>query len=64
MSSKRFERLKTIEITIQYLNHPVTLVQGHVDPKYKDIVLNGYGIKKRHAKALRDWLTKAMRHSE
>lgn len=64
MSSKRLERFRSIDITVEHLSHPVTLVQAHVDPKHQDIVLNGYGIKKKHAKALRDWLTQAMRHSK
>lgn len=52
------------ELTVSHLSHPVTLVQGFVDPKWGDIIINGYGVKKKQAKAFRDWLTQAIRHSK
>lgn len=50
-------------LSIRYLKDPDTypLVQAAVDPKHKDIVLNGYGVTKKQAKKLRDWLTKAIK---
>ncbi len=56
--------LRNFELTIIDQKYPVTLVQGHQDPKHKDIVINGYGVKKKHLKALRDWCTQALRHSK
>lgn len=57
-------QLKNFYLTVSHLSHPVTLVEGHIDPKHKDIVINGYGVKKKQIKALRDWLTQAMRYSK
>ena len=51
-----------IDIKAAHTKHSITLVEAHVDPKWKDIVMNGYGITKKDAKKLRDWLTQAMRH--
>ena len=51
------------ELTVSHLSVPVTLVQAHVDPTHKDIVVNGYGVKWKQAKAMRDGLTQAMRHA-
>lgn len=39
------------------------IFEAHVDPKHRDIVINGYGISKAHAKQMRDWLTKAIRET-
>lgn len=61
MSKRSLENFRDHNVTVRHLSEPVTLVQAHVDPKYGDIVINGYGVKRAHAKGLRDWLTQALR---
>lgn len=57
--------LRSFDLTVNHLTkYPITLVQGHQDPKHGDIVINGYGVKKKQLKALRDWCTQAIRHSK
>jgi hypothetical protein len=55
--------MKTIQVQkdLGPYRDPYDIFEAHVDPKYKDIVINGYGITKKQAKQIRDWLTKAMR---
>lgn len=57
-------RVPDFHLTVSHLSCPVTLVQSAVDPKHKDIVINGYGVKYKQAKALRDWLTQALRSAK
>lgn len=42
----------------------VPLVEASVDPNHNDIVINGYGVKRKQAKELRDWLTKALKETK
>lgn len=57
-------KLRDFNLTVSHLSSPFTTVQAHVDPTHRDIVINGYGVKWKQAKALRDWLTQAMRHAK
>lgn len=47
----------------KYEDKPV-LVEAHVDPKHRDIVVNGFGISTVSAKRLRTWLNHAIRATE
>ncbi len=55
--------IRDFNLTVSHLSAPVTTVQASVDPVHRDIVINGYGVKLKQAKALRDWLTQAMRYA-
>ena len=52
--------IKIISDTGPYRDELI-IFEANVDPKYKDIVINGYGVSKKQAKQLRDWITKAIR---
>ena len=57
--------MKTFTLSIK--NRPeqtAPLIEAVVDPTYRDIVLNGFGVKRKQAKALRDWLTKALKETK
>lgn len=56
-------KLRTFDLTVSHLSSPFTTVQAHLDPQWRDIVINGYGVKYKQAKALRDWLTQALRYA-
>ncbi len=56
-------KLRPFDLTVSHLSSPFTTVQAALDPIHKDIVINGYGVKWKQAKALRDWLTQAMRYA-
>lgn len=58
---KKREAFPIHEVRVSHLSEPTTLVEAHIDPKHGDIIVNGYGVKKKQAKALRDWLTRAIR---
>jgi hypothetical protein len=55
-------RMPGFDVKANFIKPTITLVQAHIDPTHKDLVINGYGINKKQAKAFRDWLTQAMRH--
>lgn len=63
MKTKGRANFRDFNLTVSHLSSPFTTVQAHVDPNHGDIVINGYGVKKKQAKALRDWLTQAMRYA-
>ncbi len=56
-------KLRDFNLTVSHLSAPITTVQAHIDFSHRDIVINGYGVKRKQAKALRDWLTQAIRYS-
>lgn len=59
------KRLGHFDLTVNHLTpDKITLVQAVLDPKHGDIIINGYGVKKKQAKLLRDWLTQAIRRAK
>ncbi len=55
--------MKSLEIIYKSKHGETYLLDAHIDPNHKDIVLNGFGIKKKQAKQIRNWLTKALRET-
>lgn len=47
-------------LTIKNKEATMPLLEAHIDPKHKDIVLGGYGITKKQAKEIIEWMTKAV----
>ena len=52
--------------TIKYAKGVAEFIvaEAHVDPRHNDIVFNGYGITRKQAKQIRDWLTEALRKTK
>lgn len=44
-------KLRDFDLTVTHFSIPFTTVQAHIDPVHRDIVINGYGVKKKQAKA-------------